>query len=209
MAAPLPERVLGKADAGRDHRVRPLTCDHCKRFHLQIFPRLKETYIDTGKAKLIYRHFPLDRVALMASLLTECAPPAQFFGLVEVLFRSEDQWAHSKDPKPELAKIALLAGVSRTSFDACLADEKLSNAVLELRQAGEREHKVNSTPTFVIGDTILRGVRDISEITQAIDKAARRWRRVAGVGGHDRTHAVPDIRRCWSFRRCTFCITGW
>jgi protein-disulfide isomerase len=174
-AAPLPERVLGKADAPVTIiEYASLTCDHCKRFHLQMFPRLKQAYIDTGKAKLIYRHFPLDRIALMASVLTECAPPDQFFGLIDVLFRSEDQWAHSKDPKSELAKIALRAGIKRSAFDACLADDKLSTAIVAMRQAGELQHKVNSTPTFVIGDIVLRGVRDVAEIEQAIEKAARR-----------------------------------
>ena len=175
LATPLPERVLGRPDAPVTIiEYASLTCDHCKRFHLQMFPRIKQAYIDTGKAKLIYRHFPLDRIALMASMLTECAPPDQFFGLIDVLFRSEDQWAHSKDPKTELAKIALLAGIKRSAFDACLADDKLSTAVVALRQAGELQHKVNSTPTFVIGDIVLRGVRDVAEIEQAIEKAARR-----------------------------------
>lgn len=175
LATPLPERVLGRPDAPVTIiEYASLTCDHCKRFHLQMFPRIKQAYIDTGKAKLIYRHFPLDRIALMASMLTECAPPDQFFGLIDVLFRSEDQWAHSKDPKTELAKIALLAGIKRSAFDACLADDKLSTAVVALRQAGELQHKVNSTPTFVIGDVVLRGVRDVTEIEQAIEKAARR-----------------------------------
>jgi len=174
-ASPLPERVLGKADAPVTIiEYASLTCDHCKRFHLQMFPRLKQTYIDTGKAKLIYRHFPLDRVALMASALTECVPRDQFFGLLDVLYRSEDQWAHSKDPKTELAKIGLLAGIKRSAFDACLADDKLSTAIVAERQAGEMEHKVTSTPTLIIGGTVLRGVRDFAEIEKAIEKAARR-----------------------------------
>lgn len=174
-ASPLPERVLGKADAPVTIiEYASLTCDHCKRFHVQILPRVKQTYIDTGKVKLIYRHFPLDRVALMASALTECVPRDQFFGLLDVLYRSEDQWAHSKDPKTELAKIGLLAGIKRSAFDACLADDKLSTAIVAERQAGEVEHKVNSTPTLVIGDTVLRGVRDFAEIEKAIEKAARR-----------------------------------
>lgn len=174
-AAPLQERVLGKADAPVTIiEYASLTCDHCKRFHVQILPRVKQAYIDTGKVKLIYRHFPLDRVALMAAALTECVPRDQFFGLLDVLYRSEDQWAHSKDPKAELAKIGLLAGIKRSAFEACLADDKLSTAIVADRQAGEVEHKVSSTPTLVIGDTVLRGVRDFAEIEQAIEKAARR-----------------------------------
>lgn len=172
---PLPERVLGNADAPVTMiEYASLTCDHCKRFHLEVLPRLKEAYIDTGKVKLVYRHFPFDQVGMMGAILTECAPRLRFFGLVEVLFRSHDGWAHSLDPKAGLAQIGQLAGVSRSAFEACLADNKLSTAIAEELRTGQLQHNVNSTPTFVIGDTVLRGVRSYDELAKAIDKAAGR-----------------------------------
>ncbi len=172
---PLPERVLGKADAPVTLiEYASLTCDHCKRFHLEVLPRLKETFIDTGKVKLVYRHFPFDQVGLMASVLAECAPRKQFFGLIEVLFRSHDGWAHSQDPKAGLAQIGLLAGISRPVFEACLADDKLSTAIAEEQRTGQQKHNVNSTPTFIIGDKVLRGVRSYEEMAKALDSAGAR-----------------------------------
>lgn len=172
---PLSERALGKADAPVTViEYASLTCDHCKRFHVEIFPRLKEAYIDTGKVKFVYRHFPLDQVGMMASTLAECVPRIRFFGLIETLFRSHDGWAHSQDPKAGLAQIGLLAGISRPAFEACLADEKLSIAIVEEVRLGQQQHKVTSTPTFVIGDTVIRGVRSYDDIAKAIDKAAAR-----------------------------------
>ncbi|MGQ0585066.1 MAG: DsbA family protein [Reyranella sp.] len=169
---PLSERVLGNPDAPVALiEYASLTCDHCKRFHVEILPRLKETYIDTGKVKLVYRHFPFDQVAMTAAILTECVPRLRFFGLIEVLNRSHDGWAHSQDPKAGLAQIGLLAGVSRAAFEACLADDKLSTAIAEEFRTGQLEYKVNSTPTFIIGDTVLRGVRSYDEMAKVIDKA--------------------------------------
>lgn len=172
---PLSERVLGNADAPVTViEYASLTCDHCKRFHLEVLPRLKEAYIDTGKVKLIYRHFPLDQVAMMAASLSECAPRIRFFGLVEVLFKTEDRWAHSPDPKAGLAQIGRLAGISQPAFEACLADDKLSTAIAEELRTGQQKHNVNSTPTFIVGDKVLRGVRSYEEMAKALDSAGPR-----------------------------------
>lgn len=169
----LSERVLGKTDAPITViEYASLTCDHCKRFHLEILPRLKEAYIDTGKVKLVYRHFPFEQVGMTAAVLAECAPRVRFFGLIEVLFRSHDGWAHSQDPKAGLAQIGLLAGISRPVFEACLADDKLTTAIAEEVRNGQQQHGVNSTPTFIIGKTVLRGVRNYDELAKAIDAAA-------------------------------------
>jgi protein-disulfide isomerase len=171
----LSERVLGNADAPVTViEYASLTCDHCKRFHLEILPRLKETYIDTGKVKLVYRHFPFEQVGMTAAVLAECAPRVRFFGLIEVLFRSHDGWAHSQDPKVGLAQIGLLAGISRPAFEACLADEKLTTAIAEELRNGQLKYGVNSTPTLIIGKSVLRGVRSYDELAKAIDAAAGR-----------------------------------
>ena len=50
-----------------------LQCPYCARFARETFPLLRERYIDTGKLRLAYRDFPLDRGALAASIVTRCA----------------------------------------------------------------------------------------------------------------------------------------
>jgi len=42
-----------------------LTCSHCANFHKNVYPQLKEEYLDTGLAKIEFRHFPLDMRPLM------------------------------------------------------------------------------------------------------------------------------------------------
>ena len=49
-----------------------LTCSHCASFHKDVYPQLKKEYIDTGLAKIEFRHFPLDIAALNASKISQC-----------------------------------------------------------------------------------------------------------------------------------------
>jgi uridylate kinase len=55
---------LGKADAPNiiiDYFS--LTCPHCANFHAAVLPAIKGEWIDTGRLRFIYRHFPSDAVA--------------------------------------------------------------------------------------------------------------------------------------------------
>ena len=49
-----------------------LTCPHCANFHTEMMPLLKERLLDTGKAKLIFKDFPLDQLALRAAVMVRC-----------------------------------------------------------------------------------------------------------------------------------------
>ena len=48
-----------------------LTCSHCANFHIDVLPNLKKEYIDTGLAKIEFRHFPLDVAAFNASKIVQ------------------------------------------------------------------------------------------------------------------------------------------
>ena len=46
-----------------------MTCSHCADFHKNVYPKLKEEFIDAGYISLEFRNFPLDHAALNASKL--------------------------------------------------------------------------------------------------------------------------------------------
>src|SRR5271168_4105284 len=115
------DHVLGKADAPITIiEYASLTCPHCAEFNKEVLPEVKAKYIETGKAKLIYRDFPLDQWALRASVLARCAPADKYFGFVDVLFQNQVTWATAKDPMAALEKIGMLGGVSSAQFSACM-----------------------------------------------------------------------------------------
>ena len=65
-----------------------LTCSHCANFHKDIYPQLKKDYIDTGLAKIEFRHFPLDMAAFNASKIAQCKND-QSLQIVESLYSNQ------------------------------------------------------------------------------------------------------------------------
>jgi len=167
------DRILGKADAPITIvEYASLTCPHCAAFARDTLPKIKAEWIDPGKAKLVFRDFPLDGSAVKASVLARCAPPEKFYGFIDVLFSSQESWARNPDPTPGLALIAKLGGMSEDQFNACMADNALQDKVLASRLTAEKEYKVESTPTFFINGTKLTGALPYEQFDEALKKAA-------------------------------------
>ncbi|TNE41466.1 MAG: DsbA family protein [Alphaproteobacteria bacterium] len=140
-----------------------LTCPHCAHFHEATFPDLKKNWIDTGKASLTFRHFPLDRYAFQASVLTECGSKSTFFGLVGLIFNQQVEWTHAKDPVEALAQIGKTASIGEKKFKDCLADEKLGESILNQRLVGANDYGVDATPTLFVNGKKYEGDRSYEE----------------------------------------------
>lgn len=152
------ELTLGRQDAPVTViEYASMTCPHCAQFHNTTFKDLKTKYIDTGKVYFVYREFPLDRLAFAASLAARCVGEKRFFAMLALLFEQQPSWARNKKPVAALARLAKLGGVGQERFDACLKDRKLGEVVLANRMTGEKQHKVNSTPSFVVNGEKMEG----------------------------------------------------
>ena len=100
-AGPLPDLALGKADAPVTIvEYASMTCSHCANFHNKVLPVLKEKYIDTGKVRLIFREFPLDERAALASMMARCAGGDRALPLISMLFSKQDEWAAVEERLP-------------------------------------------------------------------------------------------------------------
>ena len=147
----LKERVLGDPDAPIEIvEYSSLTCTHCRHFHIEILPELKKNYLDTGRAKLVYRDFPFDQLGLMAAILARCAPPPRYFQFLDVLFQNQEKWSRDADPVKALARIGTLGGLSESDFRACAENRTIVDGVLQTRLEAGNRYQVNSTPTFII-----------------------------------------------------------
>jgi len=166
------DRVLGKADAPITiFEYASLTCPHCAAFDRETLPKVKENWIDTGKAKLIFRDFPLDGLALRAAMLARCAPPDRFYGFIDTLFQSQQTWEHAKDPMEALEHIARLGGMTEEQFKSCMKNEQVSNAVVGSETLAQKEYGVNSTPTFFINGTKIEGAQPYDAFDKALTAA--------------------------------------
>ena len=137
-----------------------LTCGHCANFHNKVLPALKQKYIDTGKARLVFRNFVLNTVDLAAVMLTRCVEPAKAYPFSVELFGSQESWAFVDKPLDQLRERAAKQGLDTAAVDACLANEKLSESVQDVRGHAEDKLKVDSTPTFFINGVKFAGRSD-------------------------------------------------
>jgi protein-disulfide isomerase len=150
-----------------------MTCPHCAHFTVETFPKLKERYIDTGKVKYIFREFPLDPLAAGASLLARCADKDRFFPLVELLFKTQTQWA-VQNPIEPLFNVVKQTGYSREAFNSCLDtrnnenSRKILSAIEATRNEASDKFKVQSTPTFFINGKRVAGALSIEEMDKEL-----------------------------------------
>src|SRR5258708_24421804 len=143
------DRILGKADAPVTiFEYASLTCPHCAAFEKEILPQIKTEWIDTGKAKLVFRDFPLDGSALKAAMVARCAPPERFYGFIDMLFTHQASWGTTPDPVPSVVRMAKPGGMGAEPPQACLKDDAPQNKILATRLADQKEFTVESTPTL-------------------------------------------------------------
>ena len=165
----LPDKVLGNDDAPVTIvEYASMTCPHCAHFHATTLPELKTKYIDTGKARLIFREFPFDPRAEAGFMLARCSND-NYFPMIDVLFKQQQNWASVENAKDALLQISKLAGFSQESFEACLTDQKLLEDVRAVQKRGADEFKVDSTPTFFINGNTYKGALTIAEMSAIID----------------------------------------
>lgn len=139
-----------------------LTCPHCAAFHRDALPRIRETVINPGKARMIYRDFPLDQVALTAAMVARALPGERYEAFVGALFATQDRWAFNRmaNPMEELAKMAALAGMGRDLFNTTVADQALKTAILAGQQEADKTYHVDSTPTFIFNGPKAKDQRE-------------------------------------------------
>src|SRR5438067_4817135 len=167
------DRVLGKTDAPITIiEYASLTCPHCAHFSVDVLPKIKEKWIDTGKAKLVLRDFPLDEPAMRAAMVARCAPPDRFYPLADTFFAQQEQCATTRDYRAALEKLAKLGGVSNKEFAACISDKKLEDQVAQSRLTAAQQLGVDATPTFFINGKKFDGAPTVEAFDKALSGAA-------------------------------------
>ncbi len=170
MKTDLPDIVIGKADAPVTIvEYASMTCGHCAAFHNNVYPKLKEKYIDPGKARLVFREYPLDNIAAAVAMLSRCVGGSGSAEFISLMFKRQLDWAGGQgNPVPRLFEISRQAGFTQASFDKCLTDQKLLEQIEASRKRASEKFGVNATPTFFINGRRLGGV-SLADFEKAID----------------------------------------
>jgi protein-disulfide isomerase len=182
---PLPELALGKDDAPVTIvEYADLSCPHCAAFHANVLPLLKERYIDTGKARLLFREFPLNTHSLIAFMSVRCVAPHDAPPLIANLFAHQDDWTGARSMPELTARLRALgeqAGIAGQAFDGCLPtgpapstdrEKQLVKDIVAVRDRADKAFGVDATPTFFVNGVKLPGPT-IEDFDKAIAAALK------------------------------------
>ncbi len=148
-----------------------LTCSHCASFHKDIYPQLKKEYIDTGIAKIEFRHFPLDIAAFNASKIAQCKSD-QSLEILKSLYLNQQAWVKGDTVEAinnNLKKFIEKEGFE-IDFDKCINDKEIEDFVLNDRIEGSKNFKVNATPTIIINDKKFEKSLNYKNLKKSLEK---------------------------------------
>ena len=164
--------VIGDLDAKIDIiAYESLTCSHCADFHINIFPSLKRDYIDTGIAKVEFRHFPLDGAAFNASKIAQCKNDGSS-DILNVLYFNQSKWIKGNtvdEVNNNLKKFLTSEGLD-VDFNKCTTNKDIEEFVLNDRIEGVKKFNVNSTPTIIINDKKFEKTLNYKNLKKALEK---------------------------------------
>ena len=148
-----------------------LTCSHCANFHKNVFPELKKEFLDTGIAKIEFRHFPLDIAAFNASKVAQCKNDGNS-DILDSLYANQQKWVKGssiQEANKNLQKFLKNEGFS-VDFDACVNNKENEDFVLNDRIDGTKNFKVSSTPTIIINNKKFEKALTYKNLKKALEK---------------------------------------
>ncbi len=150
-----------------------LTCPACAAFHANVYPKLNNEYIETGKIKFIHREIYFDRAGLWAALTARCGNEVnRYFGMLDLLYSEQSKWSRS-DSSDEtvraLLKISAKSGMEKEKAISCLEDQEMALDLVSQYQIYVDKDSIQSTPTFIINGKKYSN-RSYQELKEIINK---------------------------------------
>jgi len=148
-----------------------LTCSHCASFHKNVYPQLKKDYIDTGLAKIEFRHFPLDIASFNASKIAQCNQ-GQSLKILESLYSNQQAWVKGstiEEINDNLKKFLEMEGF-KINFENCINNKEIEDFVLNDRIEGTKNFKVNATPTIIINNEKFEKTLNYKNLKKTLEK---------------------------------------
>jgi len=148
-----------------------LTCSHCANFHKDVYPQLKKDFLDTGLAKIEFRHFPLDLAAFNASKIAQCRNDGET-EIYNSLFANQQKWVKGssvEEANKNLQKFLTDEGFN-LEFEKCISDKQIEDFVLNDRIEGVKNYNVNATPTIIINNKKFEKSLNYKNLKKTLEK---------------------------------------
>ena len=148
-----------------------LTCSHCANFHKNVYPELKKEYLDTGLAKIEFRHFPLDIAAFNDSKVAQCNNDGNS-DILESLYANQQKWVKGSSVEEANKNLQIFLKNEGFSIDfkSCVNNKNIEDFVLNDRIEGAKNFKISSTPTIIINNKKFEKKLNYKNLKKALEK---------------------------------------
>src|SRR5262249_32170656 len=148
------DRTMGsaKADITVLEYAAP-SCPHCAYFDINVFPQFKKEWIDTGKARYVFRVLPISAADIAAESIARCLPADRYFLFIDLLYRNQPKWDPEygvTDVHGALVQMGQLAGLSSTQVDSCINNQDEAKRTEQIAQDGMTKYGLKGTPSFLV-----------------------------------------------------------
>ena len=163
-AAATNEMILGADDAPVTViEYASWTCPACLQYQNDVVVKMKEEYVETGKAKFIFREFPTPpaNISVAGFAVARCAGEDKYFDVLDELFERQrgilSIAREGGQVKAALQQVAANHGLTDAGdFDACLQDSGVRRAIAASVSQGDNAG-VSATPTVFVNGQMLEG----------------------------------------------------
>lgn len=171
--------LIGKPDAPvKILEFADFECPGCGNFANVTEPDIRKRLIETGLANMTFYDFPLPqhKNTMGASNAAACAADeGKFWEMHDAIFAAQDQWntEATDNPKPFFRKYAERLGLNLETWENCYDTRKHQGRIMANAAEGE-QRKVNSTPTFIIGDKMYSQGMTYDRMKAIVDSATKK-----------------------------------
>lgn len=154
-------------------------CPFCRKFYKETLPQIKKDYILTGKAKLVYRDFPLVQIhpgATPAAEGAECAKEqGKFWEMHDAIFDEQEKQGSGtiQFTSDDVKKWAAKTGLNASKFNQCLDSGKYKQEV-EKDIADGSAAGVTGTPAVFVNGRLIVGAQPFAAFKAVIDEELKK-----------------------------------
>ena len=173
---PIEDIVIGDLEVKSPVEVFVYTafsCTHCSQFH-KILQELIDHYKTNPNVRFVLRDFPIDKISLQAALLARLNHKEDYLRIANALFEKQEAWLSAKDPLSALKKIVIDLGIPSQEVEKALTNKKTETQLLTRCVDGIKQYKIDSTPTVVVHDKIIRYAADLKELITLVNKELKK-----------------------------------
>lgn len=150
-------------------------CPFCKALYDDALVQIKKEYVDTGKVKFAYRHYPLESIhpnAQKAAEASECAnAQGNFWDYHDQLFENQAEWENlsAEDAQTKFSEYATAIGIDGSALASCVSSGEMADKVKTDLDAGSAAG-VDGTPATFVNGMMISGAAPYADFKAEIEK---------------------------------------